>query len=213
MPSLTRGPEVKSTRPELPREFVAVGKRRRIMSAMAELCAERGYGSTKIGDLVSRAGVARKTLYENFDGKEAVFLAAFDDAVAEMNARIEEACAAAGEGWDSRIAAGTRAFLGYVAEEPARACMCLVEAKSATPTASQRYDEALQRLVEMLRSSAPPNSGLPPTTEETVVGGVAWILHQQIRQGKAAEVGDLVPQLTDFVLSPYFGATRRRGDE
>ena len=68
---------MKPTRPELPKEFVAVRKRRRIMDAIAELTAEEGYEATKIADIVRRAGVARKTLYDNFDGKEEVFLAAF----------------------------------------------------------------------------------------------------------------------------------------
>ena len=70
-------------RPALSREFVAGHKRRRIMDAIAELTAEQGYDATKIGDIVRRAGVARKTLYDNFEGKEEVFLSAFDTAVDE----------------------------------------------------------------------------------------------------------------------------------
>ncbi|MGN6201020.1 MAG: helix-turn-helix domain-containing protein, partial [Solirubrobacterales bacterium] len=61
-------------RPELPREFVASHKRRRMMDAIAELTAEQGYEATKIADIVRRAAVARKTLYDNFDGKEDLFL-------------------------------------------------------------------------------------------------------------------------------------------
>ena len=48
------------------------------MDALAELTAEQGYEATKISDIVKRAGVARKTLYDNFEGKEEVFLAAFE---------------------------------------------------------------------------------------------------------------------------------------
>ncbi len=106
------------------------------MNAMAELCAEQGYEATKIADLVRRAGVARKTLYDNFDGKEEVFLAAFDRAIAEVAQRTEDACEQSEGEWIDRIAAGLRAFLVYVAENPAVARMCLVEAVSATPAAS-----------------------------------------------------------------------------
>ena len=195
---------MKPTRPVLPREFVAVRKRRRIMDAMAELCAEQGYEATKIADIVRRAGVARKTLYDNFDGKEEVFLAAFDSAVEEVAGQIEAACADAGAEWEPRIEAGLRVFLAYVAEHPAIARLCLVEAYSATPAASQRYDEALERCVELLRRNA-PGGERPETTEETLVGGVAWILHQQIRRGDAEQASDLLPELLDFVLSPYHG--------
>jgi AcrR family transcriptional regulator len=204
---------MKPTRPELPREFIAVRKRRRIMDAMAELCAEQGYEATKIADLVRRAGVARKTLYDNFDGKEEVFLAAFDSTVEEMTLRVEEACEQTGGEWIDRAAAGLRAFLGFVAAQPAAARLCLIEAMSATPTASARYDATLQRFVELLRRNAPAGTGLPDTIEETLVGGVAWILHQQIRRGGAAQALDLTPELLDFVLSPYRGVGSSGNDE
>ena len=143
-------------RPELPREFVAVHKRRRIMDAIAELTAEQGYDSTKIGDIVRRAGVARKTLYDNFEGKEEVFLAAFDAAVDEAIRRIEEACAKLEGGWEEQVQAGLAAFLGYVAEEPALARMCMIEALSATPAATERYEEAVQRFVELTKQHRSP---------------------------------------------------------
>lgn len=201
---------MKPTRPVLPREFVAVRKRRRIMDAMAELTAEQGYEATKIADIVRRAGVARKTLYDNFDGKEEVFLGAFDSAVDEVAGEIEEACAAAGEEWVDQLSAGLRVFLGYVAENPAIARMCLVEAMSATPASAARYDAALERLVELMRGQAPTDSGLPETTEETLVGGVAWILHQQIRRGETERALDLTPELLDFLLSPYLGVEKQK---
>jgi len=200
---------VKPTRPVLPREFVAVRKRRRIMDAMAELSAEQGYEATKIADIVRRAGVARKTLYDNFDGKEEVFLGAFDSAIDEITARIDQSCAAAGEDWEQRVEAGLRTFLTYLAEHPATARMCLIEAVSATPAASARYDDAVRRFIEMLRRGVPEETGLPDTIEETLVGGVAWILHQQIRRGEAEQAPELMPELLDFVLSPYHGVAKQ----
>jgi len=175
------------------------------MNAMAELCAEQGYEATKIADIVRRAGVARKTLYDNFDGKEEVFLAAFDTTVEEVAGRIENACERAGGAGAERIEAGLHAFLAYVVENPAAARLCLIEAISATPAASARYDDAMQRVADLLRQNAPRETGLPDTVEETLVGGVAWILHQQIRRGGAEQALDLMPELLDFLLSPYRG--------
>lgn len=175
---------------------------------MAELCAEQGYEATKIADLVRRAGVARKTLYDNFEGKEEVFLAAFDRGIAEMAQRTEDACEQAEGEWIDRVAAGLRVFLAYVAENPAFARLCLVEAVSALPAASARYDDALQRFVELLRRCVPADTGLPETTEETLIGGVAWILHQQIRQGGAEQAADLTPELLGFLLAPYHGVAK-----
>jgi AcrR family transcriptional regulator len=179
------------------------------MDAMAGLTAEQGYEATKIADIVKRAGVARKTLYDNFDGKEEVFLAAFDSAIEEIDAQVGEACAQAGDdAWEARVEAGLRALLGYVVERPEAARMCIVEAVSATPVASARYEEAVLRFVELLRRNAPADTGLPATIEETLVGGVAWILHQQIRRGDAEQALTLLPELLDFVLSPYHGVAK-----
>lgn len=199
---------MKPTRPELPREFVAVHKRRRMIEAMAELSAEQGYEATKIADIVSRAGVARKTLYDNFDGKQDLFLAAFDFCTAELRSNVEEACGSTGGGWQQRIESGLAAVLRYVVERPAAARMCLVEAQSATPAASARYDAAMRDFVSLLKRSVPANVDLPDTIEESLVGGVAWILHQQIRRDVAGRAGDLLPELSEFILSPYHGVDK-----
>jgi len=186
------------------------------MDAIAELSAEKGYGATKIADIVSRAGVARKTLYDNFDGKEEVFLAAIDTVIKEAMARVAAACADVGVDWKQQVEAGLKAMLSYVAEHPAAARMCMVEALSATPAASARYDEAMRECIGFLRQIVPKNTGLPETIEETLVGGVAWILHQQIRRGEAEKALDLLPELSDFVLSPYHGVGKSgptRADE
>jgi AcrR family transcriptional regulator len=200
-----------SPRPALPREFIAAHKQRRIMDALAELTSEQSYEATKISDIVRRAGVARKTLYDNFEGKEEVFLATFDATRDEILRRVEESAAEADGGWEERIEAGLGAFLGYVAEQPLLARLCMVEALSATPTTTKRYEEALETFVELTRRTLPRDERLPETIDETLVGGVAWIVYQQIRRGEAEQVMDLLPELTDFMLAPHVSADRVAG--
>jgi AcrR family transcriptional regulator len=197
-------PPIKSSRPELPREFVASHKRRRMMEAIAQLTAEQGYESTKIADIVRRAGVARKTLYDNFDGKEDLFLSAIDAALEELRQAIEAACETAAS-WDEGVVDGLQALLDFVAERPAEARMCMVEALSATPSSAARYDAGMRNFVELLRGGVERGDDLPDTLEESLVGGVSWILQQQIRRGEAEQAADLLPELSQFVLSPYRG--------
>jgi AcrR family transcriptional regulator len=193
-------------RPALSREFIAGHKRRRIMDAIAELTAEQGYDATKIGDIVRRAGVARKTLYDNFEGKEEVFLAAFDAGVDEALSRIEADCAEVDGDWEEKVQAGLASFLRYVAENPALARMCMIEALSATQTATERYEAAMQRFVDLTKRTVPQDDQLPETIEETLVGGVAWIVYQQIRRQEAEQAEDLLPELSEFMLAPFQGA-------
>lgn len=194
-----------STRPELPREFVASHKRRRMMDAVAELTAENGYEATKIADIVRSAAVARKTLYDNFDGKEDLFLSAVNATLMEMRVAIEAACEEAADSPEGAIVAGLEALLDFVAEHPAAAKMCMLEAISATPSSARLYDAAVRDCVELLRANAPADASLPATIEESLVGGVAWILQLKIRKGEAEQAPDLLPELSQFVLSPYLG--------
>jgi AcrR family transcriptional regulator len=196
-------------RPELPREFVAGHKRRRMMDAVAELTAEQGYEATKIADIVRRAAVARKTLYDNFDGKEDLFLSAVDATLGEMRAGVEGACERAGSPED-QIVAGLEALLEYIAEHPASARMCTVESISATRSSARLYDAGMRDFVQLLRNSALDGSDLPETIEESLVGGVAWIIQQQIRRGESEQIGELLPELSQFVLSPYLGVGKPR---
>lgn len=176
------------------------------MDALAELTAEQGYEATKISDIVKRAGVARKTLYDNFEGKEEVFFAAFDAARDEVMRRVEEGSAGADGDWQERVEGGLAAFLGYVAEQPTLARMCMIEALSATPETTKRYEDTLEAFVALTRRALPRDERLPETIAETLVGGVAWIVYQQIRRGEAERAEDLLPELTEFMMAPYLAS-------
>src|SRR5690349_533373 len=194
-----------TVRPELPREFVASHKRRRMMDAVAELTAENGYEATKIADIVRHAAVARKTLYDNFDGKEDLSLPALSATLMEMRAASEEGCEEAGASPEGAIVAGLEGLLDFVADHPAAAKMCMLEAISATPSSARLYDAGVRDCVELLRANAPAGANLSATIEESLVGGVAWILQLKIRKGEADLAPELLPELSQFVLSPYLG--------
>jgi AcrR family transcriptional regulator len=179
-----------------------------MIDAMAELCAENGYETTKIADVVARAGVARKTLYDNFDGKEDLFLAAFAATAVEMRTAVESGCAGGGGEDGDRFApieGGLAALLAFIAANPAPARLSMVEAVSATPASAERYEEMIHAFVDLLREAAPTIAGQPSTLPETLVGGVAWILQERLRNEDAATVESLLPELSQFLLSPYRG--------
>jgi AcrR family transcriptional regulator len=201
---------VSATRPQLPQEFVAAHKRRRMIDAMAALCAEQGYEATKIADVVRRAHVARKTLYDNFSGKEDLFLAAFDTILIDAEAEVAEACEAIDVAdWVARTEAGLGALLEFVAAHPDAAALALVEAPAATPTSAARYEAAIDGFIARLREAAPPGPGRPATLEEALVGGTVWIVQRQVRRGDATDAPDLLPELTEFVVSPYRSVGKR----
>jgi len=169
---------------------------------------DKGYRAVTVADIVRRAGIARNTFYDNFSSKEDCFLATQDFAVEESLRRVVDA-AAEEEGWEARLAAGLGAFLKYVAGEPALARTCIVEALSAGDAAQERYEQSLQAFLPLLRigrEDSPHGDELPGTLEETIVGGIFWVIYQRIVQGQTEQIESLLPDLVDFALTPYIGA-------
>lgn len=195
-------------RRRLPREFVAQHQRARIVNALAEEIEEKGYQAVTVADIVRRAGVSRSAFYENFSSKEDCFLAASEAAVKEALRRVVKAAARVDD-WPGRLTAGLAAFLHYVATEPALARTCIVEALSAGPAAIERYERSIQAFVPFFRIGRDAASGggeLPQTLEETIVGGIFWILYQRIVMGQVGQIEELLPELVEFALTPYLGA-------
>jgi AcrR family transcriptional regulator len=195
-------------RQPLSKEFIAQHQRARIIAALAEETAVRGYRSVTVADIVRRAGIARNTFYDNFASKEDCFLAAQQYAVETAVARVVEAAGKL-ESWPARVNAGLAAFLRYVASEPALARTCMVEALSAGPASVERYEQSLQMFVPLFRigrTVSRNGDSLPDTLEETVIGGIFWVIYQRIMAGQTERIVELLPELVEFALTPYLGA-------
>jgi len=135
-----------------PREVVAESQRERLLVAMADATAAKGYANVAVADVIERAGVSRRSFYEHFANKEDAFLAAYDAGVAgllDAIAEAEEAAAAAG-GLAARARAGTEVYLRLLADNPAFARTFLVEVLGAGPAALQRRDAVHERFAERL---------------------------------------------------------------
>ena len=194
-------------RHQLSKAFIAQHQRARIIAALAEETADKGYRAVIVADIVRRAGIARNTFYENFSSKEACFLAAAEFAATEALRRVVDAASKV-DSWPARVDAGISAFLHYVASEPALARTCIVEALSAGPASVERYERSIQAFVPLFRMGRTVSrhgDKLPGTLEETIVGGIFWITYQGIIMGQTAQIEERAPELVEFALTPYLG--------
>lgn len=182
-------------------EVIAGFKRLRICEAHAELCAEQGHRATTVADIASRAGASRATFYECFENKEECFLAIFERGLSELFARAEGACRVAEP--EQRIEAALAAILDWVAQNPLAAWACFVESTCASPESLRRYVAAITDFAGLLRGNVPTEVERPPTTEESLIGGVASILRFRIQNGEAQRAPELLPNLTVFIRAPF----------
>jgi AcrR family transcriptional regulator len=191
----------------VPRDFVVQNQRERMLLATAELVAERGYRRTTIELIAKTARVALTTFYEHFESKEECFLAAFDEniaAAAEVFAELVDPEL----DWADQISIGLEVFLEMVAGETPRATLCLVESQAAGPAALARYQGMLERVAPKLREGRalnPRSARLPEGLEVALAGGIAWLVHQRLVAGEAAEIKALLPEMLQIALTPYVG--------
>jgi AcrR family transcriptional regulator len=183
--------------------------RDRILVAMAEIVAKRGYQGTTIEHIVKRAGVSRATFYEHFENREDCLLAGFAEAEKELQRRVAKATET-GE-WPDRVRAALSAFLDYCTSAPALARTCLVEAVTAGPVAMERYERALTSFAPLFHEGRDHLDGageLPDDLEDMIIGGVVWMVHQRLLRNEIDKLAGLLPTMLEFALVPYLGEER-----
>ena len=205
---LPRGPH------SLSRDEVLASQRGRMIEAMAETVAAKGYAATTVADVVASAGVSRKTFYEHFGDREECFLAAYDAAVDSLFGAVAEHVTAGepGDDWRARVRAGVRAYLEALASEPAFARTFLVEVRVAGPRAQARRADVHARFVDYLRSQAalarqdhPWLPAVPDPVYAAIVGGMDEVVSAWVADGRTADLAQLEPALSYFQLALLAG--------
>jgi len=192
----------------LTREQIEDSQRERLIAAMAAEVAEVGYRELRVRSFTRRAGVSTRDFYGQFEDKEACFLAAFDAVRDYLEARIAAAVAAE-PNWSERVIAALRVSLEFFASEPDLGRLCLVEPVSATPTIAVHFREAVLACVPPLakgRELLAAGDSLPPSTEDSLLGGIISLATRKILTGETEQLPELLPDMVDFALSPYLGA-------
>lgn len=193
-------------------EFVAQNQCERLLAALAESLYERGYEETTVAMIGKRAGVSKSDFYKRYESKDACFLAAYDDVVERIHETLQAACAGRDD-WALGALDALDALLAFVAGEPARARLVLVEGLRAGKGVYDRYQEALHGFVPYLRDGAPAPAGgphPPEATDEAVVGGIASLLARRMLSGGIEPRGDFLAEIGEFTLTPYLGAAEAR---
>jgi AcrR family transcriptional regulator len=196
----------------LPREYIAQNQRERLIAALAECLEESGYDGTTVSTIGKRAGVSKSDFYKQFESKDACFIAAYDDAVERIRERALAACAKADD-WAKGVLGALTSLLDLFVAEPAQASLVLVEGLRAGRGVYDRYQAALQSFVPYIRDGAPaPGGSSPPpeATDEAVVGGIASLLARRVLAGDTARLGELLPEIAEFALTPYLGVAEAR---
>lgn len=194
-------------REPLSREVMEAHQRDRVLDAVIGVFAKRGYQSTTVDHIVAAAKIGFGSFYELFEGKEDCFLQLYDRILADARERIAAEISPEAP-WPELVCAALRALLELIAAEPLRARVVLAEAQTAGDRSFARHEALLDEVALLLRPGralSPRPEELPPTLEEAIVGGVAWLLHQRLVMGELEGIEELFPELALIALEPYVG--------
>jgi AcrR family transcriptional regulator len=186
-----------------PRAVVAESQRERLLVAMADATAAKGYANVAVADVIERAGVSRRSFYEHFANKEECFLAAYDAGVAGLLEVIADAEAEAGKGLLAGAQAGTEAYLQTLADNPAFARTFLIEVLGAGPAALQRRDAVHERFAQRLVEGYRTAVGLDPTLPEPpayIFRAAVGAIHELVIDRLLKEGAQALPELLDPIL-------------
>ncbi|MGN6557731.1 MAG: TetR/AcrR family transcriptional regulator [Solirubrobacterales bacterium] len=196
----------------LPQEFVDRNQRQRLIASFTHLVAEVGYSGATITAVTEGAAVSSRTFYKFFETIEDVCVAAFEYGVGEVRPIVIEAWGSQ-RGWPERVHAVLAALLDEFSELPDLARLLTAEPFAAGPEIARRHRAAVEEMVPYLREGRillrDPDT-LPDTAERGFLGAVNSMIARHVLAGEADDLPGLLPDLSQFLLAPYMGASEAR---
>jgi AcrR family transcriptional regulator len=191
----------------LPRGFVAHNQRERILDAIANLTAARGYPALGLEDVVAEAAVSLQTFYEHFENKEEAFLATYEVGHNKLVAATYQSLDFK-LSWPRNVRIAVGALLDFLASEPSFAHVACMDVLIAYPHVAGRVDEANFSFAEMLAiglDTVGLSEGPSSIVGEAIVGGVFELLHDYILRGLTHRLPELADHVAYIALTPFIG--------
>ena len=188
------------------RDRTGASERARIVEALIEIAAERGYAETTIEMIVDRAGLDRPAFDRHFRGKYDCFLSAWQEINEEC---LEEMVHAynSQEDWPDRLRAVAYEIVHGLRHDPSRASFA-VEVLATGDAARARRDMTMRVIASLIdagrREMDDPDS-VPHTTAEALAGSAYGQIYSKVVRGEADALPGLIPQLMSAAVMPYLG--------
>lgn len=168
-----------------------------ILEAATDLFADSGYHHTSVKQICDRAGLTQRYFYESFADREAALLAVYEGLAARMRAETLAAIEAAQEpdDLDDVVERGLSAFVGFLAADPRRARIVLIEVVGVSARMETRRHAVLNDFAELV-TSVWLGDGEPTAQHQlaavALVGGVNHLLVDWLLGGKTQQPAELV---------------------
>lgn len=192
----------------LPPELVSRNQRERLIAAIAEACAERGFAEVAVTDITRRAGVSNATFYDQFADKQSGLLAAHRELFGRLLEEVEGACAEAASE-EEKVKSGIRTALSLLAADPPTARLLTVEIVAAGPAGTELQAEAFEALSSRLRAvrGAAEAPGRP-NADWALIASMSALVARLVMAGEAARLPDLEDEFVAMALDRFAQTSR-----
>ncbi len=189
----------------LTRGAVVEHQRQRLIRAVPAVVRATGFQALTVEQICTRAGVSRRTFYENFRDKEDCFLTSYRHHAQEVMS-VASGAAAAGRDWQDRARFALAALLRFLAERPDVAHMAVIDVMAAGPTALAERDRAIGALASLLGEEAlsVPDPA-PRLMLRTVAGAALQMVYAWVLAERTAELAQLLPTIMYMALVALHG--------
>jgi AcrR family transcriptional regulator len=200
---------LRGRRPKLPPPgtippYAFVDPAERIIRGFAAAVAQKGYQLTTIADIAARASISQRTLYEHFENKTEVLMAALDSSGMQLTAAVIPAIRRS-PGWPESVRAATTATTRYFAAEPDFARLRQVEVYAAGTAAIAARDATAVELLQAATGDAEVAS-VHPVARQAILGAVHSVYYERITNRGTEGLAELAPLLAFVILAPFIGA-------
>jgi AcrR family transcriptional regulator len=188
------------------RERAVSPERERIVEALIEIAAERGYAETTIELITERAGIDRPAFARHFRSKYDCFLSAWQEMNEECMTEMLSAFNSE-ERWPDRLRAVACEIVERLLNDPSRAHFA-VEVLAAGDSARARRDMTMRVIASLIdagRNEMEDPESVSHTTAEALAGSAYGQVYAKVVRGQAEELPALVPQLMSAAVMPYLG--------
>jgi AcrR family transcriptional regulator len=167
---------------------------------MARSCADGGYASISVSQLVRSAAVSKKTFYELFESKEDCLFNSYEDYSDRLYAAIDEGCAEE-DSWPANARMALRTGLRFLADDLPAAQLLTNTVGSAGAEGSKRYHAMIDSLAERLRRAAPPIAHPIPNADWGAVAFMSVMVGRSASSGGADAVLALEDDFAALLLT------------
>jgi AcrR family transcriptional regulator len=168
--------------------------RRRLLDAMSQVVARKGYADTTIADIAAEARVSKRTFYEQFEDKAACLFALYS-AASEQALQVLQQALDPAQDWHAQVERAIGAYLSTLSRNAPLLRTLFIEILHLGPeglAVRRRVNRDIAGFIARVAAGrCEVDASLLDTMAMAIVGGIHELVLQAIEEDRVERLGEL----------------------